>query len=140
MTNEYDHSTFTVHEMNFSFATMSVSEIALAQATLEADKLAKEAAKTASQEAAKQAEVQLFAEATETIAIAKPKFSAFKKKDLVQEVITPIEVPNEELKEESALANEADIVPEAPKPKATFKPFKKKEALPPPTQTTETEN
>jgi NADH-quinone oxidoreductase subunit I len=117
MTNEYDHTTFTVDEMNFSFASMSIAEIAQAQANLEADKLAKETAKAAL--AAKQAEVIPVSEAQETIVTAKPKFSAFKKKEPLAEATESIEVRNE-----PTAPVELD---EVPKPKATFKPFKKKE-------------
>jgi len=118
MTNEYDHTTFTVDEMNFSFASMSIAEIAQAQANLEADKLAKETAKAAAL-AAKQVDVLPVSEIQETVVTAKPKFSAFKKKEPVEEATESFEVQKEPI----ALIE----LDEAPKPKATFKPFKKKE-------------
>jgi NADH-quinone oxidoreductase subunit I len=130
MTNEYDHSTFTVGEMNFSFATMSVAEIALAQTTLEADKLAKEAAKQAKEAANAAKKDEVAPEETTTAATPKPKFSAFKKKEVEALPTLESELPKPELE---AKANEAQTLPsieEAPKPKAAFKPFKKKEAEP----------
>lgn len=135
MTSEYDHSTFTVAEMNFSFATMSVAEIAEAQSKLEADKQAKEAAKVAAQ-LAKQKDSPQPNEATtsEIVAPSKPKFSAFKKKE-AEPISTPeMELPNPELVVKPTEAETSPSIEEAPKPKATFKPFKKKEvaSTPPP--------
>lgn len=124
MTNEYDHTTFSVGEMNFSFASMSVVEIANAQLVLEADKQAKEAAKAAAQLSAKVAKTETSSAESapaESVVGDKPKFSAFKKKT-VAEVEVKADLPIE--KNPSVVEPTAEKEPVVPK--ASFKPFKKK--------------